>query len=200
MPRAAGQIDPRKSEAILDAAAALFAELGPAVSMAAIARRAGVSKQTLYNRYPGKAALARALAGRKADAITAVLRTGGRPEEVLAGFAASLIAKTVGGELTRALRSAALMIPEAPEIGAAVYDAGPGESLRRLASWIAEQHEAGVLDAPDAPLAAEMFVGMIQGHAHLRAVLAAPPPRAPDVEARAREVTRRFLRAFAPAS
>ena len=50
MARALGQIDIRKDEAILDAAARLFASRGLSVSMDEIARCAGVSKQTLYNR------------------------------------------------------------------------------------------------------------------------------------------------------
>ena len=41
MGRAAGQIDEAKTEAILDAAATLFAEKGATASMALIARLAG---------------------------------------------------------------------------------------------------------------------------------------------------------------
>ena len=73
MPRAAGQIDPRKSEAILEAAATLFHELGGAVSMEAIARKAGVSKQTLYNRFASKTELAHALAERRSQGIDATV-------------------------------------------------------------------------------------------------------------------------------
>ena len=54
MPRIAGQIDEAKTEAILDAALALFFEKGALASMEAIARKAGVSRQTLYNRFPSK--------------------------------------------------------------------------------------------------------------------------------------------------
>ena len=77
MPRVAGQIDERKSEAILEAAMALFAEKGGAASMEQIARRAGVSKQTLYNRYASKVEIGRAMAERRSEAITAPLRSGG---------------------------------------------------------------------------------------------------------------------------
>ena len=51
MPRIAGQVDEAKTEAILEAASALLAEKGMATSMDAIARRAGVSKQTLCDRF-----------------------------------------------------------------------------------------------------------------------------------------------------
>ena len=65
MPRIAGQIDETKTEAILEAALALFTEKGALASMDAIARRAGVSRQTLYNRFPeGKESLFVAVAER----------------------------------------------------------------------------------------------------------------------------------------
>ena len=91
MPRVAGQIDETKTEAILRAASALFAERGMAASMDEIARRAGVSKQTLYNRFPGKLEIARALAARRSDAVTAPLRAAGDPETVLRALGEALL-------------------------------------------------------------------------------------------------------------
>ena len=70
MPRAPGQIDEQKSQAIMAAAVDLFARKGAKASMAEIARMAGVSKQTLYNRYPSKAELARALLTQRSLSIT----------------------------------------------------------------------------------------------------------------------------------
>ena len=74
MPRLAGQIDLAKTEAILDAASEVLGERGLAAPMEAIARRAGVSKQTVYNHYGCKAELIRALVDRRVDSITASLR------------------------------------------------------------------------------------------------------------------------------
>ncbi|EHN76679.1 TetR family protein, partial [Streptomyces coelicoflavus ZG0656] len=54
MARRRGQVDEKKSEAILEAAATLFAEKGLSASMEEIARLAGVSKQTVYNRFASK--------------------------------------------------------------------------------------------------------------------------------------------------
>ncbi|MGO4409230.1 MULTISPECIES: TetR/AcrR family transcriptional regulator [unclassified Brevundimonas] len=197
MPRIPGQIDERKSEAILAAASELFVEKGVGASMAEIARRAGVSKQTLYNRYPSKAEIGRALAARRSDAITAPLRGGDAPEAVLAAVAEALIVKIRESQKGASLRGVALLSPEAPELAAAIYDAGPGESLRRLAAWMAEQDRRGVLSTPDPMHAAEIFSGMTLGHGHLRAILGVPHPPVADVPARAREVARRFFRAFA---
>jgi TetR/AcrR family transcriptional repressor of mexJK operon len=198
MPRVAGQVDESKTEAILVAAQELFAEKGAAVSMEAIARRAGVSRQTLYNRFPSKVEMGRALASRRSDAISAPLRSGGDAETVLRTLAGLLLDKICGNDGNKAsMRGVVLMSPHAPEVARAIYDAGPGESLRRISAWLTEQDRQGVLSVPDPDYAAEMFTGMVLGHGHLRSVLGVPHPPI-DRDRRAAEVTRRFLRAFAP--
>lgn len=198
MPRIAGQIDETKTEAILDAASVLFAEKGMAASMDEIARRAGVSKQTLYNRYPTKGDIGRALAARRADDITAPLRGEGDAEAILTAMAATVIGKTCSPDKGVSLRGVALMSPDQPEIARAIYEAGPGTGLKRLAGWLAEQDRLGLLSIPDPDHAAEMFVGMALGHGHLRAMLGVPHPRMDRIEACARETARRFMRAYAP--
>ena len=198
MPRAPGQVDEHKSEAILQAASDLFVEKGAGASMTEIARRAGVSKQTLYNRFPTKLDIARALAARRSDAVTAPLKSGAAPEEVLSAIAETLIRKICSEGKGASLRGVALMSPQAPELARAIYDAGPGESVRRIAAWLAEQERLGLLSVPDPAAAAEMFAGMVLGHGHLRSVLGLPHPHQDDVPGRARETARRFIRAYAP--
>lgn len=197
MSRAAGQVDETKTEAILDAALALFGEKGALASMEAIARRAGVSRQTLYNRFPNKLEIGRALAARRSDAISAPLRTGGQPEAVLTALAAGMLDKLCRVEAGASLRGVALMSPEMPELAEAVYEAGPAEGLRRLSAWLAEQDRLGLLSVPDPDAAAEMFSGMVLGHGHLRGILGVSQPPF-DLERRAAGTARRFLRAFAP--
>ncbi len=197
MARARGQVDETKTEAILDAAMALFQEKGALASMEAIARRAGVSRQTLYNRFPSKLEIGKALAARRSDAVTGPLRSGGEPEAVLTAMGAALLEKICAADAAGSMRGVALMSPEVPELAAAIYDAGPGEGLRRLSEWLAEQNRAGRLAVPDTRAAAEMFTGMVLGHGHLRSILGMPHPPF-DREARAREAARRFIRAFAP--
>ena len=197
MPRIAGQVDETKTEAILEAALALFAEKGVSASMGEIARVAGVSRQTLYNRFPSKLEIGRALAARRSDAISAPLRTGGEPEAVLTAMAAGLLEKLLGKDGHSSMRGVALLSPDAPDLAHAIYDAGPAEGLRRLSAWLAEQDGKGVLSVPDPIAAAEMFAGMVLGHGHLRGVLGVPHP-AFDRDARAAETARRFVRAFSP--
>ena len=197
MPRIIGQIDEKKSEAILEAAMQLFAEKGGAASMEQIARRAGVSKQTLYNRYASKVEIGRAMAERRSEAITAPLRTGGEPVEVLTALARTMLDKLCTAEGRTAMRGVALISPQAPDLAEAVYHAGPGESLRRLSLWLEEQDRLGRLSVPDPLHAAEMFTGMTMGHGHLRGILGVEQPEI-DQPRRARETAERFIRAFAP--
>jgi TetR/AcrR family transcriptional repressor of mexJK operon len=197
MPRVAGQVDERKSQAILDAASTLFAEQGPAASMGEIARRAGVSKQTLYNRYASKVEIGRALAARRSDLITAPLRSGGEPEAVLTALARSLLHKVCTPD-HGSLRGVMMMSGQLPELARAIYEAGPGESLRRLAAWLEAQDRAGALSVPQPLDAAEVFTGMAIGHGHLRHALDLPNPPV-DIDKKAKEVARRFVAAYARA-
>lgn len=196
MSRAAGQVDGTKTEAILEAALELFAEKGAMASMEQIARRAGVSRQTLYNRFPNKLEIGRALAARRSDAISAPLRMGGDPETVLTALAAGLLDKLRGADAGASMRGVALMSPEMPELADAIYQAGPAEGLRRLSAWLAEQDRLGLVAISDPDAAAEMFSGMVLGHGHLRGILGVGQPQF-DRDRRAAEATRRFLRAFA---
>ncbi|MDZ4362255.1 TetR/AcrR family transcriptional regulator [Brevundimonas sp.] len=196
MPRIAGQIDETKTEAILDAASDLFAESGALVSMDRIARRAGVSRQTLYNRFPSKVDIGRALAARRSDAISAPLRAGGEPDVVLTALAALMLEKLNGSDSRSSMRGVMLMSPHAPDVALAIFEAGPAEGLRRLSTWLAEQDRLGRLAVPDSDAAAEMFAGMTLGHGHLRGALGVPHPPI-DIPRRSAEVAHRFIRAFA---
>jgi len=198
MGRALGQIDTRKDEAILDAASQLFGSRGLAVPMDEIARVAGVSKQTLYNRYSSKVEIARAVAARRSEAISAPLMTDGQPVEVLAALAEGLLEKLTCPDAANSLRAASLASIEAPELGRAVYEAGPAEGRRKLAQWLTAQTGLGLLKVDDPVQAAEMFSGMVLGHGHLRGLLGLQGIDPATAKSRARECAERFVRAFAP--
>lgn len=198
MARRQGQVDEKKSAAILDAAMTLFADKGLATRMEEIARLAGVSKQTVYNRFASKLEIAQALANRRSDAIAAPLRGDGEPGAVLETLALTLLEKVCHADKVGSMRGVALMSVEAPEIARAVYDAGPRRSLKLLAAWLAEQTRKGRLDVPDPEEAAEMFSGLVLGHGHLRAMLDVPQIAPEHRAARAREAARVFVAAYAP--
>ena len=198
MPRVAGQIDKVKSEAILDAASEVLAERGLSAPMEAIARKAGVSKQTVYNRFASKLEIARAMANQKAEAIVAPLRSSGSPLVVLEAFAQGLLTLVCHPDKVSSMRGVVLLSADAPELAQTVYEAGPRRSLSLLSAWLAEQTRAGRLNTPNPDEAAEMFTGLVLGHAHLRSMLNVPQIDDERRAHRAREAARIFVTAYAP--
>ncbi|MDR3507386.1 MAG: TetR/AcrR family transcriptional regulator [Caulobacteraceae bacterium] len=201
MPRIAGQIDQAKSEAMLDAAGAVIAERGFGASVEAIARRAGVSKQTLYNHFGGKEGLIQALVRRRVDVLTSPLAegaAGGDPETVLTAFARVLIDATLSPAKLSALRLAIQGAVEVPEMGRLIYEAGAQTSRSRLADYLRGETQAGRLAVDDPEEAAELFAAMTGGQ-RLRGLLGLPVSNDPASVARmSRAIAHRFVRAYAP--
>jgi TetR/AcrR family transcriptional repressor of mexJK operon len=203
MARLPGQIDVAKSEAILDAALDVFMERGVSAPMEEIARRAGVSKQTIYNHYGSKAELVQALTSRRIHELVAPLETEeavADPETALAGFARVLLEKVLSERSQAFLRVAMMGAIEAPDLGRAIWEAGPRKSRLRLAEFLEMETRAGRLDCPDPKEAAEFFAGMVIGSYQTAALLGAPQMLDPArIERIATEAARRFMRAYAPA-
>ncbi len=202
MARLAGQIDLSKSEAILDAALEVIGQRGLSASMEEIARRACVSKQTIYNHYGSKADLVRAIAERRVHEMTAPLETPEgieNPAEALAQFARVLlgaVTNTVGYSI---YRMAILNAHEMPDIAHAMYEAGPKTSRARLADFLAVETRAGRLACPDPREAAEFFAGMVIGSFQSAMLLGVELQLdEAKVDRVATEATARFLRAYAP--
>ncbi|ODT86157.1 TetR/AcrR family transcriptional regulator [Phenylobacterium sp. SCN 70-31] len=202
MPRIAGRIDLSKNEAILDAAVEVLTERGVSASMEEIARRAGVSKQTIYNHYGSKAELIRALMARRVHEITASLETPGaaeNPREALAAFARILLEMAMTSRAVAFMRMAMLDATRLADMGVAVFEAGPRASRRKLAQFLALETAAGRLNCPDPQEAAEFFAGMVLG-SYQTASLLGVDTTLDDfrIDRLAREAAHRFLRAYAP--
>ena len=201
MPRVAGQIDIYKNEAILDAAMAVLAERGVSVSMDEIARRAGVSKQTIYNHYGSKAELVRTMAERRVHEITASLETPEgveNPAEALAGYARVLLNMAYAPKGSSLFKTAMMHATEMPDVARAMWEAGPKASRARLAAFLSLETQAGRLLCPNAHEAAEFFGGMVTG-SHQTAMLLGIEPDLDDarIDRIATEAAMRFMRAYA---
>lgn len=200
MPRVAGQIDLAKGEAILDAAIQVLSERGLAASMEEIARRARVSKQTIYNHYGSKAELIAALVDRRVADITAPLEMPGadeHPEEALASFAKIMLQALINPRASALMRLYIQGATEAPDVARAVFEAGPKASRARLAAFLARETAAGRLAVDDPSLAAEFFGGMVAGTYQLAELLGVDRGLTePQIDHIAGEAARRFLRAY----
>jgi len=202
MPRIPGQIDVAKTEAILDAAVEVIGERGLSAPMEAIARRAGVSKQTVYNHYGSKAELVRALMARRVAQITAPLREPSavdHPREALAAYARSMLETVITTKSYSIMRVIIQGAGEMPDVAHEVFEAGPRHARRQLAAFLEMETRLGRLKVENFDQAAEFFSGMIMGHSQLRALLRLPSDKTlEEFDSHAREAAERFLRAYAP--
>ena len=186
---------------LLRAALEAFMVEGYQASTERIARRAGVSRQTLYNHFPGKQALFAAVATEAGVALRDALTDGeGDIRSRLLRFATAfraLVNGEVGIKLFRALIAEA---PRMPELAQTFFANGAERSLALLAEVLAEAMARGELRRDDARFAAEMLFGMLTGIERSRCLCGLPPP-APEEEAtRIARIVDLFLIAYAPPS
>jgi TetR/AcrR family transcriptional regulator, mexJK operon transcriptional repressor len=202
MPRQSGQIDALKSEHILDAAAEVFSERGLDAPVEEIARRANVSKQTVYNHFGSKEDLLRALFDRRRKLLMEPLGQSHSDEpleERLTAYLVRIIEAYLTPGYRGVMRSAIAATPMRPEIGAMVYESGPKQGRTQLAAFLTREAAAGRIEVDDPEQAAEFLVGMVAGGLMQRVLLDAPVDRSPEHIARkARACAQRFLRAYAP--
>lgn len=170
-PRAVGRpSDPGLATRLLDTGWQMFLARGvEAVSVEAVAAKAGVSKATFYKHFAHKQSLFEAAVLREMERIEAsqqlsVMQPPGQALEVtlrqfgigLMGFLASPPAvnfyKALAGELSRH-----------KPLASSFYDLGPGRTLSNLAGLIRAAVSKGELEAPDPVLAAEHLIGLWQG-------------------------------------
>ena len=202
MPRALGQIDARKSEAIITAAFAVLAERGLSAPLEEVARRANVSKQTVYNHYGSKGQLLQALVERRRDEITAALRDPSAledPKATLTSYAAVMIRSILTEPYGEIMRIAIAGSLDAPELADIIYETAFMGARQTLANYLAALDANGALGVPDPLVAAEMFAGIAVGGLQLRMLIGrAIEDDLATETARAQMCAEVFLKAFAP--
>ena len=86
-----------------------------------------------------------------------------------------------------------------PDVARAVHEAGPQASRRALAGYLAAEHAAGRMCVEDPLRAASFFSGMLVTSRQIDGLLGVDTAMSPeDADDLAREVARRFIKAFAP--
>jgi len=196
MPRALGQIDARKHQAILDAAAEVLAERGLTSPIEEVARRAGVSKQTIYNHYGSKTELVRTLVDRRRSLVAAAI-TEAPPDQstadTLASYALTIINVVSSPASVQLVRMAITGSRDMPELAQAIYDAGARATNRDLVAYLTTRPE---LDLPNPARAADVFMGMVLGRMQTRLLMGLEGYEPDQARDRAREAAGRFVRAY----
>jgi AcrR family transcriptional regulator len=162
------EVAARVDERVLDAAANVFLEEGFArAKMDQIASRAGITKQTIYARFPSKNALFGALASRFSGIVFRPQyleqNSNQSPRAFLIQFAI---------EVTNVLRNPksqhlfVVLAAEArafPELASATWAEGPGRLRTRLRRFFDEQITLKRMAVSDPDFAAEQFLGLLVG-------------------------------------
>jgi TetR/AcrR family transcriptional repressor of mexJK operon len=181
--------DLAKLQAILDAAYALFLERGiAATTMDSIAERASVSKMTVYANFADKPALLKAAFDhRKKTLQLPDLPVGSDLNfslERLAEFGELIVSSCTRPEVIRMTRLMVESADEHPRLAAMFYNAGRGEMVERVAAFLKNLTERGVLWTKDPELAAEQLIGSWLGMSPLRQSLGLAGPLSRDAIAK----------------
>jgi AcrR family transcriptional regulator len=162
----AGQ-DPRKRQQILDGARRLFlAEGFDAVSMADIAREAGVSKGTLYVYFESKeelfAELVRIEKDKHFSPIFALDPNDHDVEAVLRRLGHGFCHFITLPHVVMGKRTVIAIGTRMPELTENFFREGPARCRGKLCEYLDAQVAAGVLAIPDTSLAAAQFLDLTQ--------------------------------------
>lgn len=195
----------RSEDAILGAARVLFLAAGfDGVNLDQVAERAGVSRQTVYNRFGGKEALFRAMVRRHwggmlswADMVRSSLGnlTFDDPAAKLASIAGAIWRFAHEEDQIAFTRLVVAESRVRPWIGEEFYRFGKEPSLRALTDVLGVMHAQGALDCPRPDIAAQQFIGLIQEFAIWPHVMAIGPASEalPDRETVIAEAVATFL-------
>ena len=157
----------RKFDQVLEGARAVFVAVGyDAAGVDEIARRAGVSKATLYSYFPDKRLLflevVRLECERQADEAVAQIDLSAPPETVLR-LGGRRIVEFYCSEFGRGVaRLRASDSDRFPELGRQFYAAGPELARQRIGAYLSAACARGALVIDDIPLAADQFVKLCE--------------------------------------
>lgn len=187
------------SERILDAATVLFFTAGyGATTIEAVARRARISKRTLYHRFDDKAALFSAVVhrtiARLRPSADVPLLEGANLQEILQRLAGMILR---GALSTPALALHRLIVAEGarfPKLAAVVTAEGGAEDAVKLIAGVLEREARAEQLALDAPMfAARLLLSMVISWPQRRAVVLGTPMAPAERDAWARDVVNLFL-------
>jgi AcrR family transcriptional regulator len=194
--------DPAKRRQIVDGARALFLERGfEGASMGEIARRAGVSKGTLYVYFQNKEQLFCAIMDEERrlhlDRLGS-LDPDRDVREVLVQFGRNLVIFILKSKTVAGMRAAISIAERMPDVGRAFYERGPATTIKTMAAFLDRKVAQGELSIRDTRLAANQLLDLYQTSLVRPALFGLEPPPE-EFEARVQAVVESavdlFLRA-----
>ena len=172
-----------------------------AASMGEIARKAGVSKGTLYVYFDSKERLFEAIvedarAG-QAEQVFALDSSDRDVAAVLMRLGAAYVRFLCQPAAISPLRTVIAIADRMPELGRKFYEFGPMCGIGRLATYLQDQVEAGVLAIEDCEVAAAQFLDSCQSTMFKPVIFnAGPPPTEERIAHVVGTAVRVFLRSY----
>jgi len=169
--------DTARRERLIAAAEHVFVELGyGAANMDGIARRAGMSKKTIYQVFETKEDLFTAVIDSRKAALAAMIEGEGSdelhdPEDVLRRFLQQIARFVLAPRQAALYRLAVAESQRAPELANAFHREGSTKACLALMQWLASQHERGILHVPDSESAAKMLFYMAIAELQMRLLI-----------------------------
>lgn len=201
---AAPNLSERKCRAIQEAGTVVFLRRGyEATSMDLIASEANVSKQTIYKHFHSKEELFKAIITDMTASLFASLSISeaakSSPERVLRSFALEFLETMLEPSSLALYRLVVAEAARFPELGAALFAAGPARLMRMLADYLEWETRRGGLAVDDAERAAEQLLGMLTGRLQLRVLFnARAAPTQAELNSRVDYALSSFLKLHAP--
>jgi AcrR family transcriptional regulator len=162
-PELAEHEESAKRRQIMDGAREVFLAQGfDAASMGEIARKAGVSKGTLYVYFDSKEQLFEAIAqeacGAQAEGVFSLDPADHDVEAVLTRLGRSYAKFHCRPGAMSPLRTVISISERMPEIGRKFYETGPAEGVAKVRCYLEGQVAAGILAIEDCEVAAAQFL------------------------------------------
>ena len=164
--------DEGKYAAIIAAARQEFFDSGfSAASIEGIAKRAGVSKVTIYNRFTDKAGLFSTVISAECDGMRSLLcpsmGSGANLRDQLISFGFGMVQFLARDDITRFETMMAMEKERDPAIGELFMAAGPRRMQAGLIALLAAANSDALYHIPSPDMAAEMLAGMMKGFADM---------------------------------
>jgi len=195
-------LDPSKDKAIFAAAHELLFSKGPAgFSIEAVARLAKVSKVTIYSRYINREALTDAVirqqANRMAESLSIEPASLVGVRNALTDFGVSLLSFLLSQEYQDFIR----MLSSTPglpvDVVQNIYRSGPQCTMNKLAEWMSNAHQRGLLNLSEPEKCAELLLGMLVGLNVVRVMYGEPCQRdRQEIESHVSWVINTFLKLY----
>jgi len=196
--------DATKHDGIVKAATALFMKDGYTLtSMEAVAKKADVSKITVYSHFANKDELFKAVIQRRCLKMAmpqCYLSHAKEPVEKtllkIAGNFVTLIYSPDSIHLQRIIQAEATRHPHIVKI---FYEAGPLRVRTAFGELLAEWTREGQLNVPDSARAAEQFFSLLKGERLMKTMLKlVPRPTGEELNDHVKATVDFFLKAYRP--